>query len=123
MLFRSGLVVDDAIVVLENTHRQIMLGLTPMNAAMASIHEIAPVVVAMTIIVSIVFIPIAMTSGITGVLFREFAITVFIAVLFSGFFSLILSPMMCGHMLTSTHTQLSQSVEHALTYVTHCYHT
>jgi multidrug efflux pump len=94
-----GLVVDDAIVVLENIHRHIEEGMSPFRAAIEGSREIAFAVVAMTITLAAVFMPLVFATGNTGKLFTEFALTVAMAVLVSGFVSLTLTPMMCSRLL------------------------
>jgi hydrophobe/amphiphile efflux-1 (HAE1) family protein len=94
-----GLVVDDAIVVVENIHRHIEEGMTPFDAAVRGAHEIALPIVAMTITLAAVYAPIGFVSGVTGSLFREFAFTLAGAVIVSGFIALTLSPMMCSKLL------------------------
>jgi hydrophobe/amphiphile efflux-1 (HAE1) family protein len=94
-----GLVVDDAIVVVENIHRHIEEGMTPFDAAIRGAHEIALPVVAMTITLAAVYAPIGFVAGVTGTLFREFAFTLAGAVIVSGFIALTLSPMMCSLLL------------------------
>jgi multidrug efflux pump len=94
-----GLVVDDAIVVLENIHRHIEEGMSPVRAAIVGSREIAFAVVAMTITLAAVFAPLAFSSGNTGRLFTEFALTVASAVVVSGFVALTLTPMMCSKLL------------------------
>src|SRR5208337_1491903 len=94
-----GLVVDDAIVVVENIHRHIEEGMTPFDASIRGAHEIALPVVAMTITLAAVYAPIGFVSGVTGALFREFAFTLAGAVIVSGFIALTLSPMMCSSLL------------------------
>ena len=94
-----GLVVDDAIVVLENVHRHIEQGMPPFKAAVHGSREIAFAVVAMTITLAAVFVPLVFSTGNTGKLFTEFALTVTMAVLVSGFVSLTLTPMMCSRLL------------------------
>ncbi len=94
-----GLVVDDAIVVVENIHRHIEDGMTPFDAAIRGAHEIALPVVAMTITLAAVYAPIGFVAGVTGALFREFAFTLAGAVIVSGFIALTLSPMMCSKLL------------------------
>jgi multidrug efflux pump len=94
-----GLVVDDAIVVLENIHRHIEEGMSPFKAAVHGSREIAFAVVAMTITLAAVFVPLVFSTGNTGKLFTEFALTVAMAVLVSGFVSLTLTPMMCSKLL------------------------
>ncbi|MDH5343411.1 MAG: efflux RND transporter permease subunit, partial [Betaproteobacteria bacterium] len=90
-----GLVVDDAIVVLENIHRHVEDGMTPVDAALKGGREIAFAVVAMTVTLAAVFAPLAFSTGNTGRLFLEFALTVASAVVVSGFVALTLTPMMC----------------------------
>ena len=94
-----GLVVDDAIVVVENIYRHIEEGMTPFDAAIRGAHEIALPVIAMTITLAAVYAPIGFVTGVTGVLFREFAFTLAGAVGVSGFIALTLSPMMCSKLL------------------------
>ncbi|MEX0808426.1 MAG: efflux RND transporter permease subunit [Dongiaceae bacterium] len=94
-----GLVVDDAIVVLENIYRHIERGMEPVAAAIKGIREIGFAVVAMTLTLAAVFAPIGFSEGRTGRLFAEFAMTLAGAVLISGFVALTLSPMMCGQFL------------------------
>ena len=94
-----GLVVDDAIVVVENIYRHIEDGMTPFDAAIRGAHEIALPVVAMTITLAAVYAPIGFVTGVTGALFREFAFTLAGAVIVSGFIALTLSPMMCSKLL------------------------
>ena len=94
-----GLVVDDAIVVVENIYRHIEDGMTPFDASIRGAHEIALPVVAMTITLAAVYAPIGFVSGVTGVLFREFAFTLAGSVIVSGFIALTLSPMMCSKLL------------------------
>ena len=91
-----GLVVDDAIVVLENIYRHIEEGMTPFQAALKGAREIGFAVVAMTLTLAAVFAPLAFTPGRTGRLFTEFALTLAGAVLVSGFVALTLTPMMCS---------------------------
>ncbi len=94
-----GLVVDDAIVVLENIHRHIEEGVPPFKAAIQGSREIAFAVMAMTVTLAAVFVPLVFATGNTGKLFTEFALTVAMAVLVSGFVSLTLTPMMCSRLL------------------------
>jgi multidrug efflux pump len=94
-----GLVVDDAIVMLENIHRHIEEGQTPYKAALSGAKEIGFAVVAMTLTLAAVFTPLVFMTGRTGQLFVEFALTVVAAVLVSGFVALTLTPMMCSKLL------------------------
>lgn len=98
-----GLVVDDAIVVLENIHRHIENGKKPLNAALTGMKEISLPIIAMTMTLAAVYIPVALTQGRTGKLFTEFAITLAGAVVVSGFVALTLTPMMCSKMLKEEH--------------------
>lgn len=99
MVLAIGLVVDDAIVVLENVHRHIEDGMAPSKAAIKGINEIAFAVVAMTLTLVAVYAPMAFSTGRTGKLFIEFALTLAGAVLVSGFVALTLTPMMCAKLL------------------------
>ncbi|MGR5147622.1 multidrug efflux RND transporter permease subunit [Photobacterium alginatilyticum] len=99
MVLAIGLVVDDAIVVLENVDRHLKLGESPFRAAIIGTREIAVPVIAMTLTLGAVYAPIAMMGGITGSLFKEFALTLAGAVFVSGIVALTLSPMMCSKML------------------------
>lgn len=99
MVLAIGLVVDDAIVVLENIHRHIEEGLTPIHASFVGMKEITSSIVAMTITLAAVFAPLGFTGGLTGSLFREFAFTLAGAVIISGVAALTISPMMCSRML------------------------
>jgi multidrug efflux pump len=94
-----GLVVDDAIVVLENCHRHVEMGKSPAQAAADGSREIAFAVVAMSLTLTAVFAPVAFVPGNTGKLFAEFALTVAAAVAVSGFVALTLTPMMCSKIL------------------------
>ena len=99
LVLAIGLVVDDAIVVLENIHRHIEEGMPPFRAALQGSKEIAFAVVAMTVTLAAVFTPLAFMTGNTGRLFTEFAFTVAAAVVVSGFIALTLTPMMCSKLL------------------------
>lgn len=94
-----GLVVDDAIVVVENVERHISLGETPLNAALLGARELVGPIVAMTITLAAVYAPIGLQGGLTGALFREFALTLAGAVTISGLVALTLSPMMSANLL------------------------
>jgi multidrug efflux pump len=98
MVLAIGLVVDDAIVVVENIHRHIE-GLPPIQAAFTGMKEITGAVVAMTITLAAVFAPLAFTGGLTGALFREFAVTLAGAVIISGIVALTITPMMSARLL------------------------
>ncbi len=99
MVIAIGLVVDDAIVVTENVHRHIEKGETPLNASIKGAREVALPVMAMTLTLVAVYLPIGFLGGLTGILFSEFALTLAGAVFVSGVLALILSPMMCAFLL------------------------
>lgn len=94
-----GLVVDDAIVVLENIHRHMEEGMDAVHASVKGMREIGFAVVAMTLTLATVFVPVALTPGRTGQLFVEFALTLAGAVLISGITAITLSPMMCSRLM------------------------
>ena len=94
-----GIVVDDAIVVVENIERHIREGQTPVEAAILGARELVGPVISMTITLAAVYAPIAFQGGLTGALFREFALTLAGAVAVSGFVALTLSPMMSAYLL------------------------
>jgi len=94
-----GFVVDDAIVMLENIVRHMEMGKTPWKAALDGSQEVGFTIVSMTLSLAAVFIPVLFLGGIVGRLFREFAVTIGVAVLISGFVSLSLTPMMSSRFL------------------------
>jgi len=100
-----GLVVDDAIVVVENVERNIREGRTPMQAAILGARELVGPVIAMTITLAAVYAPIGFQGGLSGALFREFAFTLAGAVFMSGVVALTLSPMMSSRLLSAHHGQ------------------
>jgi multidrug efflux pump len=95
----AGFVVDDAIIVLENVSRHIEAGMSRMEAALKGAREVGFTVVSMSVSLIAVFIPILLMSGIVGRLFREFAVTLSIAILISMVVSLTTTPMMCAYVL------------------------
>jgi multidrug efflux pump len=100
-----GLVVDDAIVVVENVERHLREGKTPLAAAMAGARELVGPIIAMTITLAAVYTPIALQGGLTGSLFREFALTLAGAVTISGVVALTLSPVMSAYLLKAGHQE------------------
>src|SRR5437879_8566566 len=98
-----GLVVDDAIVVVENVERHLREGMSRMNAALVGARELIGPIIAMTITLAAVYTPIAMNGGTTGALSRQFALTLAGAVFISGVVALVLSPMMSAHLLRTEH--------------------
>lgn len=99
LVLAVGVVVDDAIVVLENIFRHVEAGMDPLEAALKGVKEITTAVVAITISLVAVFLPIAFQSGTTGVLFREFAVATAGAVIISAFVALTLTPTLCARIL------------------------
>jgi len=94
-----GFVVDDAIVMLENIVRHMEMGKRPMQAALDGAREIGFTILSMTLSLTAVFIPVLLLGGIIGRLFHEFAVTIGVAILVSGFVSLTLTPMLCSRFL------------------------
>ena len=98
-----GFVVDDAIVMLENIVRHIEGGMRPFEAALKGSREIGFTIVSITFSLIAVFIPVLLMGGIVGRVFREFAVTIAIAIILSGFVSLTLTPMLCARVLRGHH--------------------
>jgi multidrug efflux pump len=104
MILAIGIVVDDAIVVLENTERLMSEeGLDPFPAAVKSIQQVSAAVVAIVLVLCAVFVPVAFQGGIAGELYRQFAVTVAIAVVISGVVALTLTPALCAMILKKSH--------------------
>ena len=94
-----GFVVDDAIVMLENIVRHIEGGMRPFEAALKGAREIGFTIISITFSLIAVFIPVLLMGGVVGRVFREFAVTISVAIIVSGFVSLTLTPMLCARML------------------------
>ncbi len=105
-----GLVVDDAIVVVENVERHLRDGMRPVDAAIHGVRELVGPIIAMTITLAAVYTPIAFQGGLTGSLFREFALTLAGAVTISGVVALTLSPMMSGYLLRAEERGLARRI-------------
>lgn len=114
MVLAIGMVVDDAIIVLENIHRHIEEGMKPFNAAIKGARELVGPVIAMTITLVAVYLPIGFIGGLTGTLFVEFAFTLAGAVLLSGVIALTLTPMMCAMLLKSQEEEKGNKFAHWL---------
>ncbi len=106
----TGFVVDDAIVVLENVSRHIERGMPPFQAALKGAREVSFTVLSMSISLIAVFIPILFMGGIVGRLFREFAVTLSVAILVSLLVSLSATPMMCARLLKPAHERKPSSL-------------
>jgi multidrug efflux pump len=100
MVIAIGIVVDDAIVMLENVERLMHeKGMSPFDAAIASVREVGGAIIAIVLVLVSVFLPVAFLGGIAGALYRQFAITVAVAVVISGFVALTLTPALCALIL------------------------
>ena len=99
LILSLGFVVDDAIVMLENIFRHMEMGEQPLQAALNGSREIGFTIVSMTLSLAAVFIPVLFMSGILGRLFREFSVTICVAILISGVVSVTLTPMLCSRFL------------------------
>jgi multidrug efflux pump len=99
LVLAIGIVVDDAIVVVENVERHIEMGKSPKDAAQDAMREVAGPIVAITLVLAAVFVPLAFLEGVTGEFYRQFAVSIAAAVLISGFNSLTLSPAMAAVLL------------------------
>ena len=105
LILSVGFVVDDAIVMLENIFRHMEMGEKPLLAALRGSQEIGFTIVSMTLSLAAVFIPVLFLGGILGRLFREFAVTICVAILISGIVSVTLTPMLCSRFLRSPEEQ------------------
>jgi HAE1 family hydrophobic/amphiphilic exporter-1 len=105
-----GFVVDDAIVMLENIVRHIEGGMRPFEAALKGAREIGFTIVSITFSLIAVFIPVLLMGGMVGRVFREFAVTVAVAIIVSGFVSLTLTPMLCARVLSTHHEGEKQNI-------------
>jgi multidrug efflux pump len=123
MVLAIGLVVDDAIVVVENIHRHMEEDhMSAIQAAFNGMREISSAVVAMTITLAAVFAPLAFTGGLTGALFREFAVTLAGSVIISGIVALTITPMMSARLLKAgQHSRFQRIVDGAFERVEHVY--
>src|SRR5690606_7291863 len=123
MVLAIGLVVDDAIVVVENIHRHIEEGASPARAALLGAREIVGPVIAMTITLAAVYAPIGLMGGLTGALFKEFAFTLAGSVIVSGVVALTLSPVMSSMLLSpkQSEARLARLVEHTMEGLTSLY--
>ena len=99
-----GFVVDDAIVMLENISRHMEMGKPPLQAAYAGSREVAFTILSMTLSLAAVFIPVLFMGGIIGRLMHEFAVTISVSILVSGFVSISLTPMLCSRFLRPPHS-------------------
>jgi multidrug efflux pump len=108
LVLATGLVVDDAIIVVENVSREVAEGASPLEAAIRSARQLASPIIAMTVVLIAVYVPIALRRGLTGALFTEFAMTLVGSVTVSALLALTLSPMMCRFLLKAPKGKQSQ---------------
>jgi multidrug efflux pump len=109
LVLAIGLVVDDAIIVVENVHRHIENGLSPIEAALLGARELAMPIIAISIVLIAVYVPIGFMEGLTGALFTEFAFTLAGSVGISAIVALTLSPMMCSVFLKKDNNHIEQA--------------
>ncbi|MBN2816068.1 MAG: multidrug efflux RND transporter permease subunit [Campylobacterales bacterium] len=103
LVLAIGIVVDDAIIVIENVERHIAKGLKPYDAALLAMKEVSGALVAIVLVLSAVFIPVAFLGGLSGEMYRQFAVTIVISLAISGFVALTLTPALCATLLKPTH--------------------
>jgi HAE1 family hydrophobic/amphiphilic exporter-1 len=103
LILSVGFVVDDAIVMLENIYRHVEMGEDPLAASLVGSREIGFTIVSMTLSLAAVFIPVLFMGGVLGRLFREFSVTICVAILISGVVSVTLTPMLCSLFLKKPH--------------------
>ncbi|MBS0379321.1 MAG: efflux RND transporter permease subunit [Proteobacteria bacterium] len=125
LVLAIGLVVDDAIIVVENVDRHMKLGQTPLEASIAAARELAGPIIAISVVLVAVYIPIGFQGGLTGSLFSEFAFTLAGAVAVSALIALTLSPMMCARFFKMEHggtNRLVQMIDRNFERITGIYH-
>lgn len=105
LVLAIGIVVDDAIIVIENVERHIKEGLTPYDASIQAMKEVSSALVAIVLVLSAVFIPVAFLGGLSGEMYKQFAVTIVISLAISGFVALTLTPALCALMLKPTHSE------------------
>ena len=124
LVLAIGLVVDDAIIVVENVDRHMKLGQPPLQAALLAARELAAPIIAMSVVLVAVYVPIGFRGGLTGALFSEFAFTLAGAVAVSAVIALTLSPMMCARFLKPEHgsNRLVRLIDRNFEWFTNLYH-
>lgn len=103
LVLAIGIVVDDAIIVIENVERHMSEGLTPREATFTAMQEVSSALIAIVLVLSAVFIPVAFLGGLTGEMYKQFAVTIAISVAISGFVALTLTPSLCASILKPVH--------------------
>lgn len=103
LVLAIGIVVDDAIIVIENVERHIDEGMSPFDASMQAMKEVSGALVAIVLVLSAVFIPVAFLGGLSGEMYRQFAVTIVVSLAISGLVALTLTPSLCAVLLKPTH--------------------
>ena len=105
LVLAIGIVVDDAIIVIENVERHMKRGLKPLDASLKAMREVSGALVAIVLVLSAVFIPVAFLGGLSGEMYKQFAVTIVISLAISGFVALTLTPALCAVMLKPDHKE------------------
>jgi multidrug efflux pump len=105
LVLAIGIVVDDAIIVIENVERHIKEGLSPKDASIKAMKEVSGALIAIVLVLSAVFLPVAFLGGLSGEMYRQFAVTIVISLAISGLVALTLTPSMCALILKPTHKE------------------
>lgn len=105
LVLAIGIVVDDAIIVIENVERHMKEGLSAYEASMTAMKEVSGALIAIVLVLSAVFIPVAFLGGLSGEMYRQFAVTIVISLAISGFVALTLTPALCAVMLKPSHKE------------------
>ena len=103
LVLAIGIVVDDAIIVIENVEKHMSDGMSPKDATMKAMHEVSGALIAIVLVLSAVFLPVAFLGGLSGVMYKQFAVTIAISVAISGFVALTLTPALCALLLKPVH--------------------
>jgi multidrug efflux pump len=105
LVLAIGIVVDDAIIVIENVEKHMSTGLSPKDATMKAMKEVSGALIAIVLVLCAVFIPVAFLGGLSGVMYKQFAVTIAISVVISGFVALTLTPALCVLLLKPNHSE------------------
>ncbi|RXJ88046.1 efflux RND transporter permease subunit [Arcobacter sp. CECT 8985] len=105
LVLAIGIVVDDAIIVIENVERHMSEGMSPRDASFKAMKEVSGALIAIVLVLCSVFIPVAFMGGLTGEMYRQFAITIVISIIVSGFVALTLTPSLCATILKDDHVK------------------
>lgn len=105
LVLAIGIVVDDAIIVIENVERHIKEGLSPKDASIKAMQEVSGALIAIVLVLSAVFLPVAFLGGLSGEMYRQFAVTIVISLAISGLVALTLTPSLCALILKPTHKE------------------